>query len=55
MARRHTRITIPFKTLIIKADPDYEKDKRDEVEYEFSNGRIFKSVNSNRRGPYNPS
>lgn len=26
---------------VIKADPDYVRDKRETVEYEFSNGRKF--------------
>ena len=48
------RIEIPWKTLVVKADPDYEKLKRDELEYTFSGNRAFTSKNSNKRGPYGP-
>lgn len=44
-------LTIPFKTLIQRADPDYDREKRDVVEYQFSNGRVFKH-NPSTRGPY---
>lgn len=44
-------LTIPFKVLIVRADPDFEREKRDQVEYEFSNGRVFKH-NPAIRGPY---
>lgn len=44
-------ISIPFKTLVLRADPDYERAKRKELEYEFSNGRKF-YANPAVRGPY---
>lgn len=44
-------LTMPFKVLVQRADPDYERDKRNQVEFEFSNGRVFKH-NPNTRGPY---
>lgn len=37
------RIEIPYKTQVLKADPDFEQAKRREVTYEFSNGRQFKA------------
>lgn len=43
---------MPWKTLVVKADPDYERLKRDELEYVFSPNREFKSRNSNTRGIY---
>jgi len=46
------RVEIPFKSLVLKRDPTYEQDKRNELEYEFPNGRKFYSRNSYRRGPY---
>jgi hypothetical protein len=36
---------------IVKADPNWNADKRREVEYEFSNGRRF-VADPARRGPY---
>jgi hypothetical protein len=44
-------ISIPWRALIQRWDPDYEKDKRDQVEFQFSNGRQFKH-NPETRGPY---
>jgi hypothetical protein len=48
------RIEIPLKALMLRKDPTYEQDKRNEPEYEFPHGRVFMSRNSNKRGPYNP-
>lgn len=45
-------VVIPWKTLVVKADPDYERQKLDEVEYVFSGNRVFTSRNSNKRGVY---
>jgi hypothetical protein len=45
--------TTPFKTLVQKADPDYQRAIRNETEYTFSNGRTF-TANPNTRGPYAP-
>lgn len=38
---------------VVRADPDYWKDKTNEVEYVFGNNRVFKG-NSAKRGPYAP-
>lgn len=43
----------PFKTIVLQHDPDHEHAKRNETEYEFSNGRVFKA-NPAVRGPYAP-
>jgi hypothetical protein len=43
-------VTIPWRSIVIRADPDYEKTKRNEVEYEFSK-RVF-TGNMARRGAY---
>lgn len=43
----------PFKTIVLQHDPDHEHAKRNEIEYEFSNGRVFKA-NPAVRGPYAP-
>jgi hypothetical protein len=43
---------MPWRTLVIRADPDFEKDRRVEVEYEFSK-RVF-TGNPDRRGAYTP-
>ena len=37
------RIEFPYKTHVLKADPDFEQQKRSEVTYEFSNGRVFRA------------
>lgn len=47
-----TRLEMPFKVLVIRADPDFERAKRREVQYEFT-GRIFRGDNS-RSGAYAP-
>lgn len=43
--------TIPFKTLVVRADPDFERNSRWEPFYEFSNGRVFTEQTS-KQGPY---
>lgn len=43
-----------WRELVIKADPDFERDKRNELEYEFSNGKQFRG-NRSLRGAYTPS
>lgn len=42
-----------FKSLVLQADPDFEREKRNETEYEFSNGRKF-TANPATRGAYAP-
>ncbi|WP_213287577.1 hypothetical protein [Bradyrhizobium sp. sGM-13] len=44
-------ISIPWKVLVLRQDPDLERDKRNEIEYQFSNGRAFRG-NPATRGPY---
>ena len=53
MARWHPpkSISIPWKALVQRHDPDLERDKRNEIEYQFSNGRTFRA-NPATRGPY---
>lgn len=46
-------ISIPWKALVLRRDPDFERDKRSEREYEFSNGRTFRADPA-KRGPYAP-
>lgn len=46
------RIEVPFKVLVTRADPDFERAKRNEVFYEFT-GRVFKGDNA-RSGAYAP-
>ena len=41
-----------WKSLVLKADPDFEAERRREPEYEFSNGRVFKADRA-KRHPYN--
>ena len=40
-----------WKSVVVKADPDYEARKRREPEYEFSNGKVF-TANRATRFPY---
>lgn len=47
------RIEVPFKVLIVRADPDFEQRKRNEVFYEFT-GRTFKGNNATK-GAYAPA
>lgn len=44
-------VSVPFKTLIVRADPEFEQAKRREVFYECSNGRVFRENNATQ-GPY---
>lgn len=46
-------ISIPFRVLVQRKDPDWERDRRNEIEFEFSNGRVFRQ-NPAIRGPYEP-
>lgn len=46
-------LTVPWRALIQRWDPDYEKERREQVEFRFSNGREFKH-NPEKRGPYAP-
>jgi hypothetical protein len=46
-----TNIDIPWKVFVLRRDPDYEREKRNQLEYQFSNGRQF-FANQDHRGPY---
>lgn len=41
-----------WKSVCVVADPEFEAAKRNEPEYEMSNGRVF-SANRSNRHPYN--
>ena len=43
-------IEIPFRAMVTKADPDFERERRNEPEYEFR-GRTFRA-NRAKRGAY---
>jgi hypothetical protein len=45
-------VDVTWKSLVVKADPDFEAEKRRVTEYEMSNGRTFKA-NPTHRHPYN--
>jgi hypothetical protein len=45
-------IEIPFRWLVRKSDPDYDKDRRSEPEYEFGSGRRVFRANRATRGAY---
>jgi hypothetical protein len=44
-------LQMPFKVLVLRADPNFEAAKRKEPFYEFSNGRRF-DEDTSRQGPY---
>jgi hypothetical protein len=44
-------LAIPWKVLVMRADPDFEASKRKEPFYRFSNGRTF-DENTAKQGPY---
>lgn len=46
-------LNVPFKAIVVKKDPNWEREKRNELEYQFSNGRQF-YANPNLRGAYAP-
>ncbi len=46
-----TTLNVPYAALVNRADPDYQRRKRREVEYEFS-GRVF-YADPNVRGAFN--
>lgn len=53
-ATQVTTLQIPWKVLVLRADPAFEASKRKEPFYEFSNGRRF-DENTAIQGPYNPN
>lgn len=44
-------LDIPYRVLVLRADPSFEYAKRNEPFYEFSNGRRF-NENTAIQGPY---
>jgi hypothetical protein len=44
-------IDVPYRTLVIKADPDFERDARNVTEYEFTRRRF--TANPAERGAFN--
>jgi hypothetical protein len=49
--RKVKTLQIPYRALVIRADPDFESAKRKEPFYQFSNGRRF-DEDTSRQGPY---
>jgi hypothetical protein len=47
-------LEIPFGTHIRRNDPDFDKDRRKEVEYEFSGGKRTFTADRSKRGAYKP-
>jgi hypothetical protein len=45
-------IELPFRYLVKRADPDFEKDRVFEPEYEFGGGRRLMKGKRNQRGAY---
>ena len=48
------RFELPYLSLVVRADPNFEVEKRREIEYEFSNGVVFRA-NRAKRGAYEDS
>lgn len=44
-------LAMPFKVLVMRANPEFEKEKTKEPFYRFSNGREF-NENTAHQGPY---
>lgn len=51
MASRTKSVNRTWKSMVLRADSDFEAEKRNEVEYRFSNDREFKA-NPAQRGAY---
>lgn len=47
-------INVPWKWVVLQHDPDLERDRHNELEYRFSNGREFRA-NPAKRGAYAPT
>ncbi len=45
-------IDIPFESIVRRRDPDFYRARKNETEYQFSNGRTFK-CDPATRGAYN--
>jgi hypothetical protein len=41
-------LSVPWLALVLRADPDFQREKRREVEYEFSSGRVMRADRSTR-------
>ena len=39
-------VDTPWRIIVVRADPDFERAKRREVYYQFSNGRTFRGDNA---------
>lgn len=46
-----TTVSVPFLTIVLRADPDFQRAKRREPYYVFANGRVFRGDNATD-GPY---
>lgn len=46
-----TTLDVPYRVVVLRADPAFELEKRNEPFYEFSNGRRF-NENTAVQGPY---
>lgn len=49
---RVVSLNVPFKVLVVRADSNWEQEKRNEIEFEFTD-RVF-TANRALRGAYNP-
>lgn len=49
--RRVKMLSIPWKILVMRADPEFEASKRKEPFYRFSNGRTF-NEDTSKHGAY---
>jgi len=50
-ATKVQQLDVPYRVLVLRADPGFEYAKRNEPFYEFSNGRRF-NENTAVQGPY---
>lgn len=51
---RGVTVEVPYRSLVLRADPDFEYKNRHQLFYEFSNGREFRE-DENQHGAYLPS
>lgn len=51
---RGITVELPYRSLVLRADPDFEYKNRHQLFYEFSNGREFRE-DENQHGAYLPS
>lgn len=50
-AMKVSTLAMPYKALVVRADPDFEANKRKDPFYRFSNGRRF-DENTGLKGAY---